>query len=385
MILNLTKNEFKYLDFSVEIFNSLESANHEGQWSSFDSDFLTGAYLNLLEKAKPSDISFRYLVIRNSGRKVCGILYFQVLRFSGKNFNLQKWSLLKFPLSLLLKACDFRLLICGNVFAVNFKPYTFDPEKISENEVSSIANEFTKIEKCDAVLLKDFGTSGTDETLHRLGYQNYMADLTMCMELENTWKSLEDYKSDLSKKYRKRFEKITSSGSKLVRRELTLDEIISSSDSIFDLYKQVTSKQTITMGLIPKNYFEEFKTKFPDRFKLIGYYLDSKLVAFCTYIDRHELLEVHYIGMDYQVNETHSLYFNILFDSLEVAILSNKSLLELGRTAREAKANLGCTAVYFNDYMKLKSKLAIKAANWFGRNFEQSMGEDWKKRNPFKK
>lgn len=88
--------------------------------------------------------------------------------------------------------------------------------------------------------------------------------------------------------------------------------------------------------------------------------------------------------MDYELNEKYNLYFNILFDSTAMAIDGQKQLLELGRTAREAKANLGCKAVYFNDYMKLNSKIAIKAADWFGTNFQKSMGEEWQKRNPFK-
>ena len=61
-----------------------------------------------------------------------------------------------------------------------------------------------------------------------------------------------------------------------------------------------------------------------------------------------------------------------------------KNELELGRTAREATANLGGKPVYFNDYYKLNSKLALLAMNWFGKNFQQSMGFEWEKRNPFK-
>ena len=381
----MTKREFKYSDYTISIYSSLKDKLCEEQWGTFNSDFLSPAYLKILENSNPSDLYFRYLVIKNSKDEVCGIIYFQLLIFSGKNVHLKSNLLLSLFIKLFLKVCTFRILICGNVFAVNFRPFCFDSARISEQDITRIAEQFTLQEKNDAILLKDFGSDTSNTLLYSMGFQNYTADLTMCMDIRPEWKTINDYKSALSKKYRRRFEKITTAGEKLLRRELSNEEIILYREDLFRLFKAVSAKQTIAMGLIDKNYFEEFKIAFPEKFKVVGYFLKDKLVAFCSYIDRDELLEVHYIGMNYVMNEEYNLYFNILFDSTAFAIKEGKTQLELGRTAREAKANLGCKPVSFNDYMKLNSKIAIKAADWFGTNFQRSMGQDWQKRNPFKK
>jgi len=381
----LTKSGFKYSDYSIDIFTSINEADSDNKWSAFKTDFLTGSYLKVLEQSNPSDLQFRYLMISNSHGETCGIIYFQLLKFSGKNIHLKKSPFLSILVNLALGICPFKLLICGNVFAVNFKPYCFHEEKISETDITKIVEEYTKLEKSDAILLKDFGVNFSNNLLYSMGYQNYTADLTMCMDVKHEWNSIDDYKHALTKKYRRRFEKITASASTLKREELTISTIVKYKETLFKLFKHVSAKQTMSMGLINKNYFEEFKAAFPERFKVVGYFEGEELIAFCTYIDRNDLLEVHYIGMDYSMNEKYNLYFNILFDSLKLAISERKSQLELGRTAREAKANLGSKAVYFNDYMKLNSSLAIKAADWLSQNFQKSMGEEWQKRNPFRK
>lgn len=378
----MTTREFKYSNFTVTIYPSIQDCRES--WNVLRSEFLSVKYLKVLEKSDPSDLKFRYVTITNSMNEVCGIIYFQLLKFSGKNVHLTNKPVLSLLVDVALRICTFKILICGNVFAVNFRPYSFDPQKITEQEMYKIVEQYCLLEKSDAILLKDFGPDQSNSTLYSMGFQNYTADLTMCLDVKPEWKTLDDYKNSLSKKYRKRFEKITSAGSGIERRELSYSEIISFREELFRLFKQVSAKQTIAMGLIDKNYFEEFKLAFPEKFRLIGYFRDEKLIAFCTYIDRDHLLEVHYIGMNYELNEKYNLYFNILFDSNALAISEQKQLLELGRTAREAKANLGCKAVYFNDYMKLNSKIAIRAADWFGTNFQRSMGEEWQKRNPFK-
>ncbi len=381
----MTKKGFKYSDYFIEIYTSINEEGCNHKWNTFKTEFLTGSYLKVLESSNPSDLQFRYLTVTNSNGEICGIIYFQLLKFSGKNVHLKSNPYISIAVNLALKICTFKLLICGNVFAVNFRPYCFFEDKISEVDITMIIEKYTSIEKCDAVLLKDFGSDYSNQLLYSMGFQNYSTDLTMCLDVMNDWKTIEDYKNALTKKYRKRFEKITYSAISMERKELSISEIAKYRDKLFELFKQVSAKQTMSMGLIDKNYFEEFKAAFPEKFKVIGYFDNAKMIAFCTYIDRDSLLEVHYIGMDYSVNEKYNLYFNILYDSLKIAISEKKSQLELGRTAREAKANLGCKAVYFNDYMKLKSKIAIKAADWLGQNFQQSMGEDWQKRNPFKK
>ena len=117
---------------------------------------------------------------------------------------------------------------------------------------------------------------------------------------------------------------------------------------------------------------------------MIGYFIGEKLIAFSSTLEHQEKLEVHYIGLDYTYNKSHALYFNILFDGIEQAILSEKKILELGRTAREAKAVVGCNPVYFNDYLRIRNKFTRRIVSIFQDYFQSEMGDTWKNRHPFK-
>jgi hypothetical protein len=93
---------------------------------------------------------------------------------------------------------------------------------------------------------------------------------------------------------------------------------------------------------------------------------------------------MNYIGFDYAINQSHSIYFNILFHCLEQAILSGSHTLVLGRTALEAKAILGCEPAYQYGFYKLRHPIV----NWFFKKvsagFREQIGEKWKDRHPFK-
>ena len=86
----MTKSGFKYSDYSIDIFTSINEADSDNKWSAFKTDFLTGSYLKVLEQSNPSDLQFRYLMISNSHGETCGIIYFQLFKFSGKNIHLKK-------------------------------------------------------------------------------------------------------------------------------------------------------------------------------------------------------------------------------------------------------------------------------------------------------
>lgn len=380
----MNKKFLSHLKYNIEIYHSILGDDVSKKWNGFESPFLTGGYLGLIEIAQPSDLSFQYGIVYDENKNLCAIIYFQLLNFTGKNINFSQSLLLSKLIKSFLFFRPLKLFMCGNLFAVNFPPYCFKSELISAVDLIQIMNKVSELEKVDAIMFKDVQEKNADEVLLKLKFQKYSADLTMSILLKPEWLSFKDYINDLSKKYRKRAEKIITSSESIIRKEFSFDDIQMNRKIIFKLFQNVSEKQNIKLGLIGSNYFEEFKKKYPKDFQLVAYFHEEEMIAFATYIDRGIQLESHYIGINYDYNHSYNLYFNILFDSLKLAIEKKKNELELGRTAREAKANLGGKPVYFNDYYRLKSKLALWAMNWFGKNFQQSMGFEWEKRNPFK-
>jgi hypothetical protein len=207
----------------------------------------------------------------------------------------------------------------------------------------------------------------------------------MEMKIDPSWNSINDYTALLKKKYRKRAEKIIKSGKSMIRKELTKDDLLKYKKEMNELFNQVAEQQTIRMGIIGENYFYNYSFSFPHKFSIVGYFLESRLIGFASYIKHDSTLELHYIGIDYKFNNERMIYFNILMDGVERAIQIRANQLELGRTAREAKANLGAHPVYFNDFIKIRSWLFSLLFNRLSTYFQTQIGEKWVSRDPFVK
>lgn len=138
------------------------------------------------------------------------------------------------------------------------------------------------------------------------------------------------------------------------------------------------------MGLLKASYFVEMQKYYQHNFKLVGYFDGSQLVGFSSYICYDQHMEIHFIGFDYHYNEVNKVYFNILFDGIKEAIAKQYGRIELGRTAKEAKASAGAVSVDIYNYIKLKHGLPSLSFSFFNGMFNSNVGESWKSRNPFK-
>lgn len=378
-------SSFEYDRYVVTTYSKIQTAINNG-WLLQSCQTLQPDYLRLIEESKPVDLDFRYVLIEslsNDKKEVCGAFYFQELNFTNKNLRLKQ----AFPYSILSKVFLFfrpvKILICGNIFAVNSPSLWFNPEKINKKIILEVAKILSKKSKCDVFILKDLDKDFTKEELSEFELTYYPYDITMSMHIKSNWHSLNDYLIDLSKKYRKRASKIIADGKSLERKELSLEELVQNKKIIASLFKQVQNNQMIKMGLINEEYIVEFKKRFPEIFTVLGYYYQNNLIGFATFIDRDDILEIHYIGFDYSLNPVFKLYFNFLFDGLEKAILENKQELELGRTAREAKANLGGKPVYFNDYYSINGRITSFLIKKIIQLFGKEAGRNWSVRHPF--
>lgn len=374
-------------DYFILETNSLASSEMMERWITIhpESDLID--YYLFLEEVRPQDIDFRYFYIfkkDDNGREIpCARLYLQIVRFNQKNISLSN-PLLSFSVSSFLRLRPFKLMIFGNSFAVDFPPVHFDEKTIDANTLTDLICTISHRFKHDVLILKDIPNQLDSDLRKREKLEVYKADLTMTLTLRERWKNFNDYLSDLNKKYRKRAEKILLKGSNLELREIKINDFANYASRINELLTQVAKKQMIRIGIVDDRYILNYMNRFPASFKLHGIFLNSQLIAFYTSIDRGKMLEIHYIGMDYTYNESHALYFNILFFSLKQAILEGRKSLELGRTAREAKASLGAEAEFFNDYIRINHPLARFLTRSLTTIFQRSMGDQWMNRKPLK-
>jgi hypothetical protein len=372
--------------YEVYSSDTLNDQSFLSLWSSVHNDPSEIAYFNFLESVNATDISFRYFFIgkkRNEELLPCARIYVQQVHFDQKNLSLEN-RFLSVLAKTFLRFHPFKMLIFGNTFAVNFTPVNYIKGNIEIPELAKIICELSGKIKHDVLILKDIPDEFNPELEKKPDLEKYNTDLTMTLSIRNNWNSFEDYLSDLTKKYRKRAERILAQGAGLVTKGIGINDFPLYHNRINELLEQVASKQMVRIGIVNARYILRYLEAFPDRFKITGIFNGNDLIAFYTSIDRGSMLEIHYIGIDYKFNAEYAVYFNILFYALQQALAENKTALELGRTAREAKASLGATAEFFNDYIRLNNRLARFLSKKLTGIFQSEMGEKWMERKPLR-
>ena len=371
---NLTITEHNRIDDVKDIWNIILPPHHS----------LLSENLKVLENSQPESMVFKYLLVHKNNALV-GVLYLQHLKITTNHFD---GTIIDKPGLGWLKKCvnsQFSdILVCGNLFRIHFPGYYFK-NPTDDKLVFEILTDYLKSSKDNkrfcGIVLKDSPHlfSVTEK------FKPYHDDVTMEIELKNKWTTLEDYKNSLSKKYKQRFIKIRKAKELLVLKEFSTKEILDNASKIEELYLNVALKQSLRIGFVNANYFIEMKRRHGDAFIFKAYYFKKQFVAFSTNIAyENSTREIHFIGLDYAYNESHCLYFNILFDGLEMAIASNATKLELGRTARVAKASLGALPLEVHNYIFLRKGLPSLAFSFFNNWFIKNIGEEWQNRNPFK-
>ncbi len=370
--------------FDIRIFKNISAI--EEPWNAFHSGarHLNSVYLAALESAQPADMEFRYVVVYK-GDKIVAAAYLQLINYSVKNFSGEGSFVLVPLLKLFFLIKKIRLLFCGNLFSVDFPCLHFSENDISFEEAISLIQKIADNEKCQLLMMKEMNFP--EEKLKILtgkGFREYSEDMSMSLEINTAWKSFGDYNKALSKKYRKRLKQIRNAKEKFTTRMLTNDDLKLFLPDVGRLFSMTASRQFLKMGIIDEHYFSSLQKAYGEVFFINGYFLGDRLIAFASHLDHGDTLEVHYIGIDYTFNKKYSLYFNILYDGLEMAIAKKKKYLELGRTAREAKASMGCTPTPSYDYLFVSNRFIDFLISVFEKIFLKKIGEEWKNRNPFR-
>ncbi len=381
-------HEFLFEEYRIKVYDSIKEIQTRVEWQEMPglTPHLKSEMLRLIERSEPRDMEFRYLFVfkqDNPGRP-CGVIYFQVLSFNHNNFNFQNKSFLHNLAALVLRLKTFRIFLAGCIFAVDFAPCCIDSGKIDYRKLMEIISEYSRMERFDIMILKDLPQNFSPEMMSLFSFEALSTDMTMQLEINPQWNSFKNYENALTHKYAQRVRKIRRQGNAVSRRLLTKTDLIKNKARISDLFLQVAEKQTLRMGIVDSTYFEQLFDSLGNNFFINGYFLDDKLIAFASHIIHESKLEVHYIGIDYLYNQQYALYFNILYDGIDLAFQHSRRSLELGRTAREAKAVVGCHPIYFNDYIKIPGFLSRRMFSLLNSYFISRIGESWKKRHPFK-
>lgn len=351
-----------------------------------DNHHMKSSHLQAFEDAKVDDIENFYIQIHSKG-KLLGILYLQQFQFQHKHLSFNDQQKLLSKIIKILLPNKIPLLVCGHLFRINFQGFYFKNES-HKNLVFDAVKIFTKQSgycKPKGIIVKDCEDVFIEQNCTLFGYHFFNGDVTMELQRRAHWFSFDDYLNDLHKKYLQRAKKIIKAFEGIEQRELVAEEIMEQADAIKQLYWQVVNKQSVKLGTINANYFYEMKKDLKERFEFHALYKNQVMIGFYTFIfyDANRM-ETHYIGLDYEENKTHQIYFNILFLAAKRMIEGQYNRLELGRTARDAKANLGAVPKQIFNYISVKNIFLKFTLNHFLNKFNESESKNLVSRTPLK-
>ncbi|MEO6252375.1 MAG: hypothetical protein ABIO79_03685 [Ferruginibacter sp.] len=370
---------------SISINHVRQIAAHKDLWDEFlpENHHLELRHLLSLENAQLPDIENHYLQIFIKD-KLVGLAYLQLLKFTHRHLNFDapksfRSRFIKFSLPKQL-----HLLICGNLFRINFPGYYFKNEQHNPlifDAVELFVKQNNWLNPC-GIIIKDCPEVFLQEKHNALKYGFFTGDVTMEIARREHWYTFDDYLNDLTKKYLKRAKKIIQAFDGVVTKELSATEISENAVSIDRLYWNVVNKQKVKLGTVNAAYLYELKTDLKENFELHALYHTGIMIGFYTYIFYSTEMETHYIGLDYTYNNIHKTYFNILFLSVQKMIERKYVKLELGRTSKEAKANLGAYPKQIFNYIKIKNPVAKITMQYFLKRFNRSEDQKQLERSP---
>jgi len=221
-------------------------------------------------------------------------------------------------------------------------------------------------------------------------FQNYSKDclqlkndVSMEMILNKNWNSIQDYEKALKHKYAQRFRKIKKQEQLLIKKTLTKEDLENYQDQLYGLYQQVSNKQAIRLGMLSAEFIKLQQASKTEQLLVRGWFLNDALVAFSSAFNFQDTWDMFYIGFDYHKNAAFQLYFNILYDGLEQALLHKKDKIIFGRTALEAKARLGSKPNYLHTFVYISNPVLKWILKKPLENIHSKEG-DWEQRHPLK-
>lgn len=299
--------------------------------------FLSRNYLLAWEEVIPEDMEVAYVVLEDAGKPL-GIAAFQIINFRIGD-ALPRWKRLDWGL---------RVLICGAAQVSGPYGFTFAPEVNAADQTGLLDLLLERLRKrlnARAIMVKDLPETAypwAQSGLSRKGYIPFHFEPNMVVETDPSWRTFGDYLEAMTSKYRVRAKRAFRKGSVLGHRSLTLSDLDTYKERMYELYTAVADRADFSLVHLQPGYFSRLKAAFGPSFKVIGYFDGKKLVGFCTILRSGSVAEVHFLGFEEAYNDSAQLYLNMLLACVRTGIEDFGSrAIVLGRTASVIKSSVG--------------------------------------------
>lgn len=377
---------------TYQIYSSIIQLPNTWDEVAHENAFLQTPYLKVLENAAPVNMHCFYIGIFKKSELI-GVALAQYLDLNKlESFGERDKCIKTFIRNFIFKNFASHVLFLGNNMITGQNCYAFnkaiDYKTISELLIecaSEITHYFKKQNTTiHIVSFKDFYQDCVVE-LKKFGFKDvyeFNTQPNMVFELKNQWKTNEDYVFSFSKKYRDQYKRAHKKIEGIETKELSLEEIISNEERIYELYHHVAKNAPFNTFFLDKHHFSTFKKQCGKRFVLCGYFLNEKLVGFHTLLLNGSVLETYFLGYDEHVQKEKMLYLNMLYNMTKFGIENQFKKIIFGRTALEIKSSIGAQPIAMSGFIYHTNKYVNKVmANIFPK-LEPTLV--WQQRHPFK-
>lgn len=390
-MLNLCSNTNNALFFSsideipVEIWADLDCEKN----TYFHRDFLKS-----IEKSH-TEILFSYIVLLDKNNQPEAFASLQVINFYLDNLNkdfdgfLKKIKNLGRKLHIIPNKKPLKLLISGNTFVSGehgiFIKEDRDKKVIIKKIAKAIlhfANANKKL-KIDAFLLKDFINASlfiTDE-LKDYNYHPFLVEPNMQLQIHDNWHNFEDYLASMKTKFRVKARRALKLSEGLKIEDVTIDNIDKQLPEMEKLYKKVADQADFNLSNFSLKAYKDLKQQFNKNYILKTYWLNGKIVGFISGLVNQDVLDAHFVGIDYELNREFAIYQRMLYDYTHIAIGLQLKTVNFGRTASEIKSSVGAVPQDLTMYLRHKKSITNKIVKLFLQKVQPT---PFKQKLPFK-
>jgi len=170
------------------------------------------------------------------------------------------------------------------------------------------------------------------------------------INVEPDWHELEDYVGAMRKQYRRAVRDDQAKAEGLTIQIET--DFAHLADEAFALYSNVLERAEVTLEPLTPAFLREF-SRCPDS-RLVTARLKEtgELVGIELLLVGEDRVQDLYTGVDYRFNETHNIYFNLVYPAIDLACREGLKFISTGQTSYKFKSRLGIEPFELSVYLK---------------------------------
>ncbi|MFI1744730.1 GNAT family N-acetyltransferase [Thalassobellus sediminis] len=379
------------------IYNSYKELPESWKHITEHDVFLQPNYFEALEEASPKNIQFFYVGVFNNDLLVGVAVVQRVQLYLNDMFRKTEVSCFREAFkSIVSKIVRGNILVVGNLMHTGQHGVFYQANSISQAEYLDVVFEALNTlririktnqkKTIRAIMLKDFFEADAIHKSKAFFLSNKLHHVyvqpNMTMRVNPNWLKMEDYLASLNKKYKNRYKRAKKKLGKITCKELDLKTIETHSETLHQLYLNVSNNAKFNTFELAQNHFYNLKLQLKASFKVFGYYLDDQLIGFYTLILNGDDLETYFLGYDTVHQYPNQLYLNMLYDMVKFAIEDKFSNIVYARTAMEIKSSVGAKPEPMSVYIKHTNGFINAILKQIFKLMHPK--QDWEERHPFK-